>query len=153
VTYALSQPSVFNGPEVTMHKDAVHMGEYEHRDVHNIYGLYVVRRSPVIDPRLVHCEQHMASYEGHLRRNNSATRPFILSRAFFAGTQRFVLSVSITVYESVSVFVSVSVFLSESVSVSVFALLTYRVHEAADMARYGPATTAPTGRTSAPRSR
>lgn len=147
MTYALSQPSVFNGPEVTMHKDAVHMGEYEHRDVHNIYGLYVVRRSPVIDPRLVHCEQHMASYEGHLRRNNSATRPFILSRAFFAGTQRFVLSVSITVYESVSVFVSVSV------SVSVSALLTNRVHEAADMARYGPATTAPTGRTSAPRSR
>lgn len=38
----MNEPSVFNGPEVTMHKDAVH-GAWEHRDVHNLYGLYVVR--------------------------------------------------------------------------------------------------------------
>lgn len=37
----MNEPSVFNGPEVTMHKDAVH-GAWEHRDVHNLYGLYVV---------------------------------------------------------------------------------------------------------------
>lgn len=37
----MNEPSVFNGPEVTMHKDAVH-GSWEHRDVHNLYGLYVV---------------------------------------------------------------------------------------------------------------
>lgn len=37
----MNEPSVFNGPEVTMHKDAMH-GAWEHRDVHNIYGLYVV---------------------------------------------------------------------------------------------------------------
>uniref|UniRef100_A0A8C8DYL4 Glucosidase II alpha subunit b n=1 Tax=Oryzias sinensis TaxID=183150 RepID=A0A8C8DYL4_9TELE len=37
----MNEPSVFNGPEVTMHKDAVH-GDWENRDVHNLYGLYVV---------------------------------------------------------------------------------------------------------------
>lgn len=37
----MNEPSVFNGPEVTMHKDAMH-GAWEHRDVHNIYGFYVV---------------------------------------------------------------------------------------------------------------
>ena len=39
----MNEPSVFNGPEVTMLKDAQHYGGWEHRDVHNIYGLYVVR--------------------------------------------------------------------------------------------------------------
>lgn len=39
----MNEPSVFNGPEVTMLKDARHHGGWEHRDVHNIYGLYVVR--------------------------------------------------------------------------------------------------------------
>lgn len=38
----MNEPSVFNGPEVTMHKDAKHAGGWEHRDVHNIYGFYVV---------------------------------------------------------------------------------------------------------------
>ena len=38
----MNEPSVFNGPEVTMHKDAIHGGGWEHRDVHNIYGLYMV---------------------------------------------------------------------------------------------------------------
>ncbi|KAJ9579720.1 hypothetical protein L9F63_004646 [Diploptera punctata] len=35
----MNEPSVFNGPEVTMHKDCVHHGDWEHRDIHNIYGL------------------------------------------------------------------------------------------------------------------
>lgn len=37
----MNEPSVFNGPEITMVKDAKH-GQWEHRDVHNLYGLYVV---------------------------------------------------------------------------------------------------------------
>ena len=41
----MNEPSVFNGPEITMHKDAKHYGDWEHRDVHNIYGTYVVRIS------------------------------------------------------------------------------------------------------------
>uniref|UniRef100_A0A8C0JBH5 Glucosidase II alpha subunit n=1 Tax=Chelonoidis abingdonii TaxID=106734 RepID=A0A8C0JBH5_CHEAB len=39
----MNEPSVFNGPEVTMYKDALHQGGWEHRDLHNLYGFYVVR--------------------------------------------------------------------------------------------------------------
>jgi len=41
----MNEPSVFNGPEVTMHKDCIHYGGWEHRDVHNVYGMYVVSSS------------------------------------------------------------------------------------------------------------
>lgn len=43
----MNEPSVFNGPEITMVKDAKH-GEWEHRDVHNLYGLYVVSTDTVL---------------------------------------------------------------------------------------------------------
>lgn len=43
----MNEPSVFNGPEVTMHKDAMH-GAWEHRDVHNLYGFYVVSAPSLI---------------------------------------------------------------------------------------------------------
>jgi hypothetical protein len=36
------QPSVFNGPEITMQKDTIHYGGWEHRDVHNIGGMMCV---------------------------------------------------------------------------------------------------------------
>uniref|UniRef100_A0A672TFJ0 Glucosidase II alpha subunit n=1 Tax=Sinocyclocheilus grahami TaxID=75366 RepID=A0A672TFJ0_SINGR len=68
----MNEPSVFNGPEVTMHKDALH-GKWEHRDIHNIYGLYV----------------QMATAEGQTRRSGGVERPFVLTRAFFAGSQRY----------------------------------------------------------------
>lgn len=38
----MNEPSVFNGPEVTMPKDCIHHGDWEHRDVHNINGMYHV---------------------------------------------------------------------------------------------------------------
>lgn len=38
----MNEPSVFNGPEVTMPKDCIHHGDWEHRDIHNIYGLFYV---------------------------------------------------------------------------------------------------------------
>ena len=38
----MNEASVFNGPEVTMHKDAIHHNGWENRDVHNIYGMYQV---------------------------------------------------------------------------------------------------------------
>lgn len=69
----MNEPSVFNGPEVTMPKDCIHHGGYEHRDIHNIYGLLQV----------------MSTYEGLLKRSNGKKRPFILTRSHFAGTQRF----------------------------------------------------------------
>ncbi|XP_053473680.1 neutral alpha-glucosidase AB-like isoform X1 [Ictalurus furcatus] len=68
----MNEPSVFNGPEVTMHKDAL-LGGWENRDVHNLYGLYV----------------HMATAEGLTQRSGGTERPFVLSRAFFAGSQRY----------------------------------------------------------------
>ena len=68
-----SKVSVFNGPEITIHKDAVHHGGWENRDVHNLYGFY----------------NQMSTYYGLKRRSNDQERPFVLSRAFFAGTQRY----------------------------------------------------------------
>lgn len=69
----MNEPSVFNGPEITMHKDAVHYGNWEHRDVHNLYGMLL----------------HKSTFNGHLMRTGGKERPFVLSRAFFAGTQRY----------------------------------------------------------------
>eukprot|EP00475_Leptophrys_vorax_P026762 TRINITY_DN3795_c0_g1_i1.p1 TRINITY_DN3795_c0_g1~~TRINITY_DN3795_c0_g1_i1.p1 ORF type:complete len:839 (-),score=204.98 TRINITY_DN3795_c0_g1_i1:902-3418(-) len=69
----MNEPSVFNGPEVTMHKDCLHRGDIEHRDVHNLYGYYV----------------HQSTFEGHLLRSKNSDRPFVLSRSFFAGSQKF----------------------------------------------------------------
>ncbi|XP_056135178.1 neutral alpha-glucosidase AB isoform X4 [Lampris incognitus] len=68
----MNEPSVFNGPEVTMHKDAMH-GAWENRDVHNLYGFYV----------------QMATAEGLIQRSGGVERPFVLTRAFFAGSQRY----------------------------------------------------------------
>ncbi|KAM8938957.1 neutral alpha-glucosidase AB isoform 1-T1 [Pelodytes ibericus] len=69
----MNEPSVFNGPEVTMHKDAVHWGGWEHRDIHNLYGLYVQK----------------ATADGLIQRSEGKERPFVLTRAFFAGSQRY----------------------------------------------------------------
>ena len=44
----MNEPSVFNGPEMTFLKDLVHHGGFENRDVHNMYGLYVVCTSSVL---------------------------------------------------------------------------------------------------------
>eukprot|EP00930_Biecheleria_cincta_P042756 TRINITY_DN29417_c0_g1_i1.p1 TRINITY_DN29417_c0_g1~~TRINITY_DN29417_c0_g1_i1.p1 ORF type:complete len:937 (+),score=129.73 TRINITY_DN29417_c0_g1_i1:107-2917(+) len=72
----MNEPSVFNGPEVTMPRDNLHKcsaGGYsiEHRDVHNVYGYY----------------HQMATVEGQLARAPNV-RPFVLTRSFFAGSHR-----------------------------------------------------------------
>lgn len=69
----MNEPSVFDGPEQTMPKDAVHYGGWEHRELHNLYGFH----------------QHMATAQGLLTRSGGSQRPFVLSRSFFAGSQRF----------------------------------------------------------------
>ena len=58
--------------QVTMQKDNIHYGGVEHRDVHNAYGYYY----------------HMATAQGLYERSKGTDRPFVLSRAIFAGTQR-----------------------------------------------------------------
>eukprot|EP00731_Ephydatia_muelleri_P027270 Em0019g143a len=69
----MNEPSVFNGPEVSVHKDTRHYGDWENRDLHNIYGMFV----------------HQATSEGLVLRSAQKERSFVLSRAFFAGSQRF----------------------------------------------------------------
>ena len=68
----MNEPSVFKACETTMPKTNLHSNGAEHRDVHNIYGMYL----------------HRASYEGLISRSH-AQRPFVLSRAFFAGSHRY----------------------------------------------------------------
>lgn len=69
----MNEPSVFNGPEITMLKDNLHHGGWEHRDVHNLYGQM----------------QLVGTYDGLIRRSSGQLRPFILTRAHFSGTQRY----------------------------------------------------------------
>jgi len=69
----MNEPSIFNGPEITMPKDAKHYGGWENRDIHNIYGMW----------------NQAATSEGLSRRSGGVDRPFVLSRAFFAGSQRY----------------------------------------------------------------
>lgn len=75
----MNEPSVFNGPEVTMPKDNLHFPNgssglpVEHRDVHNLYGLFY----------------HAATAEGLKLRSEGKERTFVLSRAFFAGSQKY----------------------------------------------------------------
>jgi len=68
----MNEPSVFNGPEVTMAKDKLH-GEIEHRDLHNMYGMLYT----------------MATHKGHLIRSENSLRPFVLTRSAYAGSQRY----------------------------------------------------------------
>lgn len=68
----MNEPSVFNGPEVTMPKDNIHFGGFEHRHVHNLYAHM----------------QLMSTFDGLVRRSNGVQRPFILTRGHFAGSQR-----------------------------------------------------------------
>ncbi|XP_053620573.1 neutral alpha-glucosidase AB [Plodia interpunctella] len=80
----MNEPSVFNGPEVTMLKDNRHYKSpepgqegissfWEHRHIHNEYGLFHIS----------------ATHKGMLERDDKKYRPFILTRSGFAGAQRY----------------------------------------------------------------
>jgi alpha 1,3-glucosidase len=56
-----------------MPRDALHLGGIEHRELHNSYGYYF----------------QMATSNGLLKRGGGNDRPFVLSRAFFPGSQRY----------------------------------------------------------------
>lgn len=73
----MNEPSVFSGPEVSMPRDNLHMGDVEHRHVHNQYGM----------------KFHLSTAEGlvardHISNVHDRRRPFVLSRAFFVGSQK-----------------------------------------------------------------
>ena len=44
------QPAIFNGPEISMPRDNIHYGGWEHRDLHNINGMLFVRATSVYSP-------------------------------------------------------------------------------------------------------
>ena len=75
----MNEPAVFRYPEKTMPLDTVHRvddvnGERktDHREIHNVFGM----------------EQVRATYDG-VRKLAPNLRPFILTRAGFAGSQRY----------------------------------------------------------------
>ncbi|CCH58784.1 hypothetical protein TBLA_0A10040 [Henningerozyma blattae CBS 6284] len=69
----MNEPSIFDGPETSAPKDLIHSGGFEERSVHNVYGLTV----------------HESTYESVKQiYSKSDRRPFILTRSFFAGSQR-----------------------------------------------------------------
>ncbi|KAJ2793687.1 hypothetical protein H4R20_006469, partial [Coemansia guatemalensis] len=69
----MNEPAIFNGPEITMNKDAKHHGGWEHRDVHNLYGMLYQK----------------ATAEGLRSRESPNKRPFVLSRSYFVGSHRY----------------------------------------------------------------
>ncbi|KAL2040702.1 hypothetical protein N7G274_006681 [Stereocaulon virgatum] len=69
----MNEPSVFNGPETTMPKDNIHYDNWEHRDLHNINGMTFVK----------------ATYDALIHRDSPVRRPFVLTRSYYAGSQRF----------------------------------------------------------------
>lgn len=79
----MSEPAIFSGPEVTSPKDVVHYGGWEHRDVHNINGLILHN---LTSQGLTRRELGMRDAAG---RPGIERRPFVLSRAWWLGTQRF----------------------------------------------------------------
>lgn len=72
----MNEPAVFRYPEKTMPRDVVHRLDdgttLDHRAIHNVFGMQNAR----------------ATYDG-LRKLQPDERPFVLTRAAYAGAQRF----------------------------------------------------------------
>lgn len=69
----MNEPSVFDGPENTFPKHLLHFNDVEHRHVHNVYGHDMIR----------------ATWDGVRAAHGGDSRPFVLTRSFFAGSQRY----------------------------------------------------------------
>ncbi|RZB66658.1 Gal mutarotas 2 domain containing protein, partial [Asbolus verrucosus] len=69
----INEPVVFDLVDSTIPGDCVHHRNVTHRELHNAYGLLHTR----------------ATHQGLLDRDNGTTRPFILTRSHFAGSQRY----------------------------------------------------------------
>ncbi|CAD2222220.1 alpha 1,3-glucosidase [Angomonas deanei] len=76
----MNEPAVFEGEGSTMHKNAIHYTNdnttVEHRYVHNVYSFFSA----------------LTAYEGMLDTqapSSERKRPFVLTRSFFAGSQRY----------------------------------------------------------------
>ncbi|TFK89283.1 glycoside hydrolase family 31 protein [Polyporus arcularius HHB13444] len=69
----MNEPSIFNGPEISMPRENIHHGGWEHRDLHNINGMLF---------------SNLTS-QAVMARTDPPKRPFVLTRSFYAGSQRF----------------------------------------------------------------
>ncbi|QLL34980.1 hypothetical protein HG536_0H03560 [Torulaspora globosa] len=69
----MNEPSIFSGPETTAPKDLLHYNGFEERSVHNLYGL-TVHETTYKSMKAISPEEN--------------TRPFVLTRSFFSGSQR-----------------------------------------------------------------
>ena len=73
----MNEPSVFDTATKTMNLAAVHVKvdgtQVLHEDFHNAYGAL----------------QQKSSYIGQLKRDDNKQRPFVLTRSFFAGSQKY----------------------------------------------------------------
>lgn len=73
----MNEPALFDVPTKTMPLDNKHIQAdgtvVLHRDVHNAYGAL----------------QQRASHEGIIKRNDFKRRPFVLTRSFFMGSQKY----------------------------------------------------------------
>ncbi|CAK5049963.1 unnamed protein product [Aphanomyces euteiches] len=83
----MNEPSVFNGPEVSMPKSSLSRAGVEHREWHNLYGYYMQRAT--MEGQMVRQLPSVPSPEEPIPLTNTMERPFVLSRAFFAGSQRY----------------------------------------------------------------
>ena len=62
----MNEPSVFNGPEVSMPRDNKHLeGTVEHRDIHNQYGFYVHDGDVIIEvPSPMNARVSVSTFDG-----------------------------------------------------------------------------------------
>ncbi|KAK4514877.1 uncharacterized protein ATC70_002483 [Mucor velutinosus] len=68
----MNEPSIFNGPEITIQKEMIHDGKWENRVLHNLYAHL----------------SHIATADGVRERTEVQKRPFVLARGYYAGVQR-----------------------------------------------------------------
>jgi len=73
----MNEPQIYDTPTKTMPVDMIHFKTngraFEHKVLHNAYGAFHQR----------------SSYRGLLARDNHEKRPFVLTRSFFMGSQKF----------------------------------------------------------------
>ena len=72
-----------------MPRDNIHYGGWEHRDLHNINGMLFVCLYCSSPLPLLTSLQHNLTSQAAAARTDPPLRPFVLTRSFFAGSQRF----------------------------------------------------------------
>ncbi|KAG0702926.1 glycoside hydrolase superfamily [Suillus ampliporus] len=86
----MNEPSVLDGPEVTMLKDNIHYGGWEHRDVHKIYGmLFICGYNLLTWLCVLILAWANLSHQAAAACTDPPWCPFIITHTFWAGSQCF----------------------------------------------------------------